>query len=296
MKRNLIVIMVMMVFAFAVLVTGCAGKTGEKVTPFTIPAELKGTVQADINGDGSAEEIGFEKIADEYISQELILTIDGKDYDLTEGIYFFPDDDLKCFMIRNNGKDKPGYLYIQQTAENDYQSVTIYKYTGNEMEYVDGFDGAVDFRRYSDADNYEEISLTDPEDFQICYVEQVMSTMSVIEKCRMGDDGRPAETGDYRYYITGENWNITSKTAIPAGILKDEKAKDETQGTLAGGVKVTPFRTDGKSFIDLKADGEDGIYRIYYQDDDGPIVIIDKSGSQQPGGFMDCFDGLMFAG
>ena len=295
MKKNLITIM-MMVFVSAVFITGCGGKAKEKVSPFTIPGDLKGTVQADMNGDGSAEEVGFEKIADEYISQELILTIDGKDYDLKEGIYFFPEDDLKCFMIRKDGKDKSGYLYIQQTAENDYQSVAVYKYTGSEMEYVDGFDGAVDFRRYKDADNYDEITLTDPEDFQICYVEQVMSTLSVTERCRVGDDGCPVEIGDYRYYISGGNWDITSRTAIPAGILKDEKATDETQGTLPGGVKVTPFRTDGKTFIDLKAEGEDGIYRIYYQDDDGPIVIKDKSGSQEPGGFMDCFDGLMFAG
>ncbi len=40
----------------------------------------------------------------------------------------------------------------------------------------------------------------------------------------------------------------------------------------------------------------DGIYRIYYKDDGGPIVVIDKSGSWESRGFMECFDGLMFAG
>ncbi len=295
MKEKKIILMMMVLISMA-FVAGCAGKTKASVTPFTIPGDLKGSVQADINGDGSAEEISFEKIADEYISQELILTIDGKDYDLTEGIYFFPEDDLKCFVIRKDDKDKSEYIYIQQTAENDYQSVTIYRYTGSEMQYVDEFDGAVDFRRYSDADNYEEISLTDPDDFLICYVEQVMSTLSVTERCRVGDDGRPLETDEYRYYISGANWDITSATDIPAGILKDEKAKEESQGTLAKGVKVTPFRTDGKTFIDLKAEGEDGIYRIYYKDDGGPIVVIDKSGSWESRGFMECFDGLMFAG
>ena len=115
MKKNLITIM-MMVFVSAVFITGCGGKAKEKVSPFTIPGDLKGTVQADMNGDGSAEEVGFEKIADEYISQELILTIDGKDYDLKEGIYFFPEDDLKCFMIRKDDKDKSEYIYIQRSS------------------------------------------------------------------------------------------------------------------------------------------------------------------------------------
>lgn len=289
----------MILLAAAFLSTGCGNKKSvskDEVVPFTIPGDLKGAVKADLNGDGSEEEIAYEKIAGEYISEELILTIDGNKYDLTEGMYFFPEDELKCFGITKNDADKSRYLYIQQTAENDYRSVSIYRNTGDKMEYVKGFDGAVDFRVYSDGENYEEVSLTDPENFLICCVEHSLGTLSTTERCRVGDDGCPVPIEDYRYFITGQNRNIVTKNEIPVGYFENESTTKESPDTLPAGQKVIPLRSDGSTFVDVKAEGKDGIYRIYYKWEDSAMNIIDNSGSHAPVDFFESFDGLEFAG
>lgn len=275
------------------------GKVGysDMVTYFTIPGTDKGIIYADLDDDGNDDEIQFDVYSDDYMVEDLMLTINGETFDLNEGIYFMSDCEMKCFWIRDDDEDNSQYLYIQQQAESDYNYVSMYWYSGDDLVYLDQLDGAVSFTAYDqEHDEYVEIILDDPNDFYVMRMEQVMGTDYYAERCYIDADGCPVCFEDQKYYVMEDEYHITVLTDIPCMYLESEESDGDGSTILEKGDKVKPYRTDGETYIDLEVDGLGGLFRIYYETGSNGAIIVDKTGDMSDQFIEDCFDGLIFAG
>ena len=270
------------------------------VAYFNIPGPGKGTVKADLDGDGNDDEIGYvmEADADDILSY-LELTIDGETCELKEGIGdYFAGSGLNCFWFRDDDADNSQYLYVQYTTYSDYQFITIYKYAEGTLKYADDLDGMVMFSKRDENGEWVETAPEDPDSFYVRTIEQKMGTQSYYEKCKLGTNGHPESIDEYKYYNTGNTAYISTSKDITCEYYATEFAHyTEEDRVIPKGTMVIPYRTDGDTFIDLKVEGADGIYRILTeQNGDGHWSLSIVDGLEGSNELEDCFDGLTFAG
>ncbi|MCR5024113.1 MAG: hypothetical protein K6A90_07255 [Lachnospiraceae bacterium] len=299
-KRDLIKAVCVLMLGM-MTISGCSGKKASNEVIYHNAAgnagEAENAEKADINGDGSEDTVEYRVNTDEYDAGEsLDVIINGKEHHLLDGYYFYPDAGLDCFWFMSDA-DKECYLYIQYVSDNDYRDVAVYRYKDDETEYIADLGGAVKFGVYDDKDEIREITFTDTKDFLVGKREQKFGTSFLTERCHIGENGCPEQTEKYLYYATGSDAEITADKDIPCMYLKDEKTEDGTPDMIEKGEKVIAYRTDGDTFIDLKVDGAEGLYRLYtVQDEEGNWMVTGSDGVGDKTLLTECFEGLLFAG
>lgn len=267
------------------------------VSGFKIADSGAGKVKADLDGDGTENEIKYRLDADsDGYAESLTLYIEDKAHELTEGICCYAEYGLDCYWFRNDERTYKRFLYIQYVAEGDYIDTAMYRYNGQEFIFLDMLDGEVAFSELTGDDEYEDICPTDPEDFLVKHTEEKLGTQSYTERCRMGSDGRPVPIEDYKYYMTYGEPYISATKMVPCMYMESEKSTHEIPNAVWEGNMVTPFRTDGETFIDLKVEGDTyGVYRIYIGlNDDGRWRLTYKEGLLGSDLLIGCFRGLEF--
>ena len=271
----------------------------EKIAYFYIPGPGTESCSADLDGDGKDETITYDMAVDENdMTTSFSLNINGRDYEMpNEGdLYYYAMRGLDCFWFRTNNEAKNHYLYMQYTSDSDYLMTAMYKFDGKSFTHLYDLNGAIAFWKMKEGAEYEYTYPTDPDDFFVESSQQILGTQFVTQRCKIGDDGMPEPIEEFMYYQTGAEPYISASKLIPCDLMADENATKGVANAIWQDNMVTPYRTDGKTFIDLKVESYPGLYRIYYAMKDGRYVLTYTEGMLGSALITECFNGLNFAG
>ena len=220
---------------------------------------------------GDMEEYGWYK--------GLNIIVDG------ETTHFGEDDiyayEFKAMYLRSNGEE---YLYLQSYAENDYAHLTIF-HLGDTVEII-GTSPLYEASIYDQNLGFgASTALTDPEDMLLSVSINLLGTMSGTSVFRVGEDGMPEAVEPY-FLITADRV-LTTKTELDAKEV-DEEGNVSGDVQIPAGTKLTIFRTDNVSIVDLR-------------EDDGSLIRVEVTGGEFPHiidgtDVEDLFDGIMYAG
>ncbi len=208
---------------------------------------------------------GFE---DEY-EYELTATINGKDT-----VEKIECSGMDPYIIRTGDKY---YLYVQQLQMNDYRIIDVYSLDGGKLEKI----GTVDR-------GFRSVSPTDPADFDLEGRTDLLSTNAMYRSYHVGDDGMPVANEEYDTVLPLTSEKLTLKQEITAEVFVTEDSKESAEVKIPKGAVLTFFRTDNKTFMDMK-DEDDRVIRLYPKTGDWPQTIDGKD-------IEEIFDGVIFAG
>ncbi len=208
---------------------------------------------------------GFE---DEY-DYELTATINGKDT-----VEKIECAGMEPYIIRTGDKY---YLYLQELQMNDYVIIDVYSLEGGKLDKV----GTVDR-------GFKSNSPTDTSDFDLVGRTDMLSTNAMYRSYHVGDDGMPVANDEYDTMLPLTSEKLTLKQDIKAEVFVTEDSKESAEVTIPKGTVLYFFRTDNKTFMDMK-DEDDRVIRLYPKTDDYPQTIDGKD-------IEEIFDGVVFAG
>ncbi|MCR5341744.1 MAG: hypothetical protein K6E70_00065 [Butyrivibrio sp.] len=273
-------------------------KISDQITYFTLSGDPSGELNADLDGNGDPKHIEVKCTQDDaYYFNTLTLSFDGKDYDLPkiDEAYAFIMDGFKCFWFRPGG-DKQ-YLYAQYLTDSDYRAMVVYSFDGDKFELVDYLDGAILFTKYNDNGNPETIYPTDLDEFLVCKTDYILGTQGYAQKCKLGNKGLPEPLEEYRYYLGPKEPYIAATKDITCYYFENDDAAKGEPDTIKKGDMVTPYRSDGSTYLDLKVEGASGIYRIMIKEGEtGRMELNSSEGTEDSLLLDDCFTGQVYAG
>lgn len=240
----------------------------------------------DFDGDGKADELSVWASMDEYGTYEA-LKVSMKGVETSKDIWAYSYDPY--ILHTTDGKN---YLYVICGSDNDYRMLEVFDLNGSSAVYVGEVNNCGLRAQLLDASSYlygEEL-LTDPENFYLESRMEVLSTYSASQKYHVGADGMPVADEDfYQVDASTYEWReaLTAKKDVPCVQVAEDGSVTADNAVIPAGTKLTLYRTDGSSLVDLKAG--DTLYRIEVDHSEWPYTI---NGVEEE----EYFDGIMYAG
>ena len=240
----------------------------------------------DFDGDGEADELSVWASMDEYGTYEA-LKVSMKGVETSKDIWAYSYDPY--ILHTTDGKN---YLYVICGSDNDYRMLEVFDLNGSSAVYVGEVNNCGLRAQLLDASSYlygEEL-LTDPENFYLESRMEVLSTYSASRKYHVGADGMPVADEDfYQVDASTYEWReaLTAKKDVPCVQVAEDGSVTADNAVIPAGTKLTLYRTDGSSLVDLKAG--DTLYRIEVDHSEWPYTI---NGVEEE----EYFDGIMYAG
>ena len=240
----------------------------------------------DFDGDGKADELSVWASMDEYGTYEA-LKVSMNGVETSKDIWAYSYDPY--ILHTADGKN---YLYVICGSDNDYRMLEVFDLNGSSAVYVGEVNNCGLRAQLLDASSYlygEEL-LTDPENFYLESRMEVLSTYSASRKYYVGADGMPVADEDfYQVDASTYEWReaLTAKKDVPCVQVAEDGSVTADNAVIPAGTKLTLFRTDGSSLVDLKAG--DTLYRIEVDHSEWPYTI---NGVEEE----EYFDGIMYAG
>ena len=240
----------------------------------------------DFDGDGKADELSVWASMDEYGTYEA-LKVSMNGVETSKDIWAYSYDPY--ILHTTDGKN---YLYVICGSDNDYRMLEVFDLNGSSAVYVGEVNNCGLRAQLLDASSYlygEEL-LTDPENFYLESRMEVLSTYSASRKYYVGADGMPVADEDfYQVDASTYEWReaLTAKKDVPCVQVAEDGSVTADNAVIPAGTKLTLFRTDGSSLVDLKAG--DTLYRIEVDHSEWPYTI---NGVEEE----EYFDGIMYAG
>ena len=233
-----------------------------------------------IKDDGVKDSVYTQKVLDKYGSYNMLsVAVNGKAF--TDEINYAYDFDVYLAHIGNKN-----YIYSDSFSDNDYHMFCTWDINGaapkmtqelygTEVDYEYIEEGFEEGTTYKQAFNNPEFLRLETR-FEILGTRGATATYKLSEK-----DGKPEMT-DEAYTF---NYGHDVKTAIP---LDAELLPDMEKTELPAGTSLTPYQTDGKSYVDLKTEkGE--VVRLNMDASNWPIMV---NGTPED----ECFEELLYAG
>ena len=240
----------------------------------------------DFDGDGKADELSVWASMDEYGTYEA-LKVSMKGVETSKDIWAYSYDPY--ILHTTDGKN---YLYVICGSDNDYRMLEVFDLNGSSAVYVGEVNNCGLRAQLLDASSYlygEEL-LTDPENFYLESRMEVLSTYSASRRYHVGADGMPVADEDfYQVDASTYEWReaLTAKKDVPCVQVAEDGSVTADNAVIPAGTKLTLYRTDGSSLVDLKAG--DTLYRIEVDHSEWPYTI---NGIEEE----EYFDGIMYAG
>lgn len=240
----------------------------------------------DFGGDGKADELSVWASMDEYGTYEA-LKVSMNGVETGKDIWAYSYDPY--ILHTADGKN---YLYVICGSDNDYRMLEVFDLNGSSAVYVGEVNNCGLRAQLLDASSYlygEEL-LTDPENFYLESRMEVLSTYSASRKYHVGADGMPVADEDFYQVDTSTyEWReaLTAKKDVPCVQVAEDGSVTADNAVIPAGTKLTLYRTDGSSLVDLKAG--DTLYRIEVDHSEWPYTI---NGVEEE----EYFDGIMYAG
>ena len=240
----------------------------------------------DFDGDGKADELSVWASMDEYGTYEA-LKVSMKGVETSKDIWAYSYDPY--ILHTTDGKN---YLYVICGSDNDYRMLEVFDLNGSSAVYVGEVNNCGLRAQLLDASSYlygEEL-LTDPENFYLESRMEVLSTYSASRRYHVGADGMPVADEDFYQVDTSTyEWReaLTAKKDVPCVQVAEDGSVTADNAVIPAGTKLTLYRTDGSSLVDLKAG--DTLYRIEVDHSEWPYTINSVEEEEY-------FDGIMYAG
>jgi len=220
----------------------------------------------DLDGDGQTDMISLSTRYDSDHQCIASYTVNVNNYGYTYETHAY---DLETYLVRAGEKN---YLYVQQTAESDFQTVAVFEIAPDGVKYVDVFTGGLS-------------GFTNSEAFHITRRVDLLGTYFIQVDCQMGENGMPEETGKV-YDVVG-NMTIISTKEITADLISKEGKLLGQSYTFPVGTAFTFRRTDSASYIDMQAGNDQ--YCRFYVTSGWPETV---NGMEA----LECFEQLFYAG
>ncbi len=208
------------------------------------------TSDVDLDGNGVTDYIDVHRVyeTDAYMSDSYRVTVNGNTYELDKYCY-----ELETYLIKCDGKN---YLYVQTTAENDFQSIDVFEITPVSVEYVDSFAGGLE-------------TFINPKSFPLTKRFDMLSTYGATGNFYIGEDGMPVAKSDV--YTVNREVILTSTVDIPAELVDESGNLLGSTYTFPAGTDFTLVTTDGETYVDVLAD--DGQRCRFYTESRWPVTV-----------------------
>lgn len=220
----------------------------------------------DLDGDGQTDMISLSTKYDSDHQCIDSFTVNVNNYGYTYETHAY---NLETYLVKSGEEN---YLYVQQTAESDFQDVVVFKIATDGVKFVDVFTGGL-------------CDFTNSEAFRISKRMDLLGTYFILVDCRMGENGMPEEIS--KVFDVQGNMAIVSSKEITADLIDQDGKLLGQSYTFPVGTTFTFKRTDGASFIDMQA-GKDQYCRFYVT----PGWPETVNGMEA----LECFEQLFYAG
>ena len=235
----------------------------------------------DVNGDGQLDAISAWGLTEDgYGYTKHCIQINDQQYKYETWSY-----ELDPLLVHT--KDGNNYLYIQDSSDNDYRTISIYKLSGSGVESLGYINNGWHGEYVEDKEYWGlEQVLTDPQQFKLDTRTDMLSTSSAYKNYIINENGVPASKDPY--YFISYTMRFTSLMPLPVELV--DKNTNETIGhtTVNKGDVVTYYGTDDKNTAYLKlSDGS--IAKVIVNVESWPNLVNGIPVEEQ-------FDGVMWAG
>lgn len=198
---------------------------------------------------------------------DLSIRLDGEEFtDTLNGYSATP------YLVHVDGRN---YLYVTVVEENDWEALNVYDLNGSTPALVDSVE-----RWFANS------CPTDPDNMELETISHLFSTNIIHRAYKVGDDGMPVALEGYDRIGYSVSQTITTLQDITAPV-RDTFEGTGTDETIPTGTTLTPYATDGESWVDLQMD--DGRYVRIEVTNDWPQTY-------QGTDVQELFDGLIYAG
>ena len=248
---------------------------------FCLMLPMRQKIDFDLNGnDEEKDYIEIDTSLDQYGSYNMLsVTVNGKTY--TDEINYAYDFDVYLAHIGDKN-----YIYSDSFSDNDYHMFCTWDINGDTPKMTQELYGTeVDYEYieegFEDGTVYKQ-AFNNPEFLRLETRFEILGTRGATATYKLSEtDGKPEMT-DKAYTF---NYGHDVKTAIPLDVeLLPEMEKTE----LPIGTSLTPYQTDGKTFVDLKTENGE-IVRLNIDVSDWPRKV---NGIPED----ECFEELLYAG
>ncbi len=243
-----------------------------------LPARQK--LDFDLNlSDNKTDNIEIDTLLDEYGSYNMLMvTVNGNNY--TDEINYAYDFDVYLAHVGDKN-----YIYSDSVTDNDYHMFCTWDINGATPKMTHELYGTeLDYEYieegFEDGTVYKK-SFNNPECFTLETRFEILGTRGATANYKLAENGTPTMT-DNAYTF---NYGHDVKTIVP---LETEILPEKTKTILPEGSSLTPYQTDGKTFVDLKTEDEK-IVRISIDVSDWPRLV---NGMPED----ECFEELLYAG
>ncbi len=161
------------------------------------------------------------------------------------------------------------FLYLDFSEGQDPYSLSIYE-LGDEIKDVKADSPTV----MNETDALYGDAPSSPEYFRVTSPCSLLGTFLAYRFVTMNEDGSYSPVERYYTFEASDTGavTLTAKTDIAAKVLSGDADEEGTDGTIPSGTKLSLYRTDLKSIVDLKA--EDGtLYRVTVESDGSTSTI-----------------------
>ena len=161
------------------------------------------------------------------------------------------------------------FLYLDFSEGQDQYSLSIYE-LGDEIKDVKADSPTV----MNETDALYGDAPSSPEYFRVTSPCSLLGTSLAYRFVTMNEDGSYSPVERYYTFEASDTGavTLTAKTDIAAKVLSGDADEEGTDGTIPSGTKLSLYRTDLKSIVDLKA--EDGtLYRVTVESDGSTSTI-----------------------
>ena len=245
----------------------------------TLPMRQK--LDFDLNrNDDKKDCIEIDTMLDEYGSYNMLsVTANGKTFTDEDGYAY----DFDVYLAHIGDKN---YIYSDASSDNDYHMFCTWDVNGDTPEIVQELSGTeVDYEYieegFEEGTVYKQ-AFNNPEFLRLETRFEILGTRGATATYKLSEkDGKPEMTDKAHTF----NYGHDVKTAIP---LEAELLPDMDKTELPAGTSLTPYQTDGKTFVDLKTENG-SVVRLNIDASNWPITV---KGIPED----ECFEELLYAG
>lgn len=242
---------------------------------------MRQKIDFDLNGNEEEKDyIEIDTSLDQYGSYNM-LSVTVNDKTFTDEINYAYDFDVYLAHIGDKN-----YIYSDSFSDNDYHMFCTWDINGNTPKMTQELYGTeIDYEYieegFEDGTVYKQ-AFNNPEFLRLETRFEILGTRGATATYKLSEtDGNPEMT-DEAYTF---NYGHDVKTAIP---LDAELLPEMEKTELPAGTSLTPYQTDGKTYVDLKTENG-GIVRLNIDVSDWPLKV---NGIPED----ECFEELLYAG
>jgi len=233
-----------------------------------------------VSDDGVRDSVYTEERPDKYGSYNMLsVVVNGKTY--TDEINY--GYDFKVYLVHINDKN---YIYSQTTSDGDYNMFQVVDINDGKMAQIEQLSNTGFYNEYIE-EGFENgtvytLVFNNTDYLKLNTKFDILGTHGAVAEYRVDEkSGKPVMTDEAYTFTYGHD--VKSAIPLEAELLPKMEKREIPSGTM-----LTPYQTDGKTFVDLKTEDEK-IIRLKVDTSGWPRLV---NGIPEE----ECFEELLYAG